>query len=78
MVTALLDSVSETSLLLSVTEEGIIPVHSKSLAARPSEAVLFHASEKIAENLAFVMCSFGCNMFRKIMFIKNQDVGLKA
>jgi hypothetical protein len=39
---------------------------------------LFHASEKIAENLAFVMCSFGCNMFRKIMFIKNQDVGLKA
>jgi hypothetical protein len=57
---------------------GIIPVHSEPLAPRPSEAVLHHASEKIAENLAFVMCSFGCNVLRKITFIKNEDVGLRA
>jgi hypothetical protein len=37
-------------------EEGIIPVHSKPLAAHPTEAVLFHASQKTAQNLAFVMC----------------------
>jgi hypothetical protein len=35
-------------------EKGINPVHSKLLAARPTEAVLFHASDKIAQNLAFV------------------------
>lgn len=36
-------------------EKGIIPVHSKRLAARPAASDLFHASEKIVQNLAFVL-----------------------
>lgn len=37
-------------------EKGVVPVHSKRLAARPAAADLFHASEKIVQNLAFVLC----------------------
>jgi len=37
-------------------EKGIIPVDSTRLAARPAAAVLLHASEKIVQNLAFVLC----------------------
>jgi hypothetical protein len=36
-------------------EQGIIPVHSKPLAARPTKADLFQASEKTAQTLAFVV-----------------------
>jgi hypothetical protein len=52
-------------------EKGIIPVHSKPLAARPPKAVLFQTSEKISQNLVFMMCSFGFNTFRKHIFVKN-------
>lgn len=51
-------------------EKCIIPVCSRLLAARPTEAVLFHASHKIAQNLAFVLFSFGCNTFRKTFLLK--------
>jgi hypothetical protein len=37
-------------------EKGIIPMHAKLLAARPTEADLFHALEKIVQNLAFLLC----------------------
>jgi hypothetical protein len=40
-------------------EKSIIPMHSKPLAARPTEAYFFHASGKIAEYLTFVVRSFG-------------------
>jgi hypothetical protein len=36
-------------------EKDIIPVHSKRLATRPAAAVLFHASEKIIQNLTFLL-----------------------
>lgn len=36
-------------------EKGIIPVHSKRLAAHPAAAVFFHASEKIVQNLTFLL-----------------------
>ena len=37
-------------------KKGVIPVHSKRLAARPGAEVFFHTWEKIVQNLAFVLC----------------------
>jgi hypothetical protein len=37
-------------------EKAIIQMHSQSLAARPTEVGLFHASGNLAKDLAFLMC----------------------
>jgi hypothetical protein len=37
-------------------EKGAITVHSMRVAARPAAVAMFHASEKTAQNLAFVLC----------------------
>jgi len=44
------------SLRTTSAEKGIIPVPSKRLEARPAASDLFHASEKIVQNLAFALC----------------------
>jgi hypothetical protein len=49
------DGVNFLSGRISV-EKGIIPMRAKPLAARPTEVDVFRASEKIAQNLAFLMC----------------------
>jgi hypothetical protein len=48
---AILNFSSRTS-----AEKGIIPLELKCLAARTAAAVLSHESEKIVQNLAFLIC----------------------